>query len=452
MMTLTMSSNDKIVNDCLPPSIAEVTSRRIDSAVGKFLQSSRFLNTNACKALPQFHRTELVFGKLLGKGGFSQAFEITTFCPNGENTGHLSSEQQVARDKLIVEAQRKTKGKSTFAVKHIQSKFLNDPSKFKDAAVDLVVEANFLASINHPNILSIKGWAIGGAWAYSSGKFDDFFIIMDRMEETLDHRIKNWEQQLKRYKQPSLEKLAKNGQIQALLFAGRLKIAGDIAGALSYLHRNGIIYRDLKPSNIGFDGDGNVKLFDFGLSREMPEDAKDMGDVYKMSGRVGTVRYMCPEVCKGESYNQKADCYSLSMVIWEIFALEKPFKTFTKGMHKRFVVENGDRPPLNPSWPYGVQALLLCAWSSNINFRPTMEQFHANLIQQLSELQMSSEADVELNVQLKTCVSKGKYEPPSRFKSNAMISARSVDTAETFMAFSGSDRSLHSVGVDVDLL
>jgi serine/threonine protein kinase len=58
--------------------------------------------------------------------------------------------------------------------------------------------------------------------------------------------------------------------MKELLFAGRLQVGRDIASALSYLHEHGVIYRDLKPGNIGFDANSVVKLFDFGLSRELP--------------------------------------------------------------------------------------------------------------------------------------------------------------------------------------
>jgi serine/threonine protein kinase len=433
-MPSTAILGDENIRDCLPPSLAERVSERIDYSVKKFLQTSRFVKTTGCRSLPQFHRDELLLGRLLGSGGFSQAFEIKEICPSYDNDDCLTLTQQDARTKLVGQSHRRSKGKNPFVVKHIQSKFLENPNRFRDAAVDLVVEANFLASINHPNILSIRGWALGGSSAFRAGKHDGFFILLDRLEETLDQRIKNWGQQLKRYKTPTLEKMATRGHMQKVLYNGRLSIARDIASALAYLHENGIIYRDLKPSNIGFDVDGNVKLFDFGLCREMPEDAMDMDDVYQMSGRVGTVRYMSPEVCKGEAYNQRADCYSLAMVVWEMFALEKPFKTFTKSMHRQLVVETGERPEMNPEWPYGIQALLHCSWSADIGIRPNMKQFHSILVQEILEL---SEKSYSIEVEaLKT----GDGNRGGMWaRSKAMSSTRSVDTADTTITFSDSD-------------
>ena len=65
---------------------------------------------------------------------------------------------------------------------------------------------------------------------------------------------------------------------------------------MSYLHQQQIIFRDLKPTNIGFDVRGDVKLFDFGLARFVSsEDEGDAGlNTYNISG-VGTPRYMAPE-------------------------------------------------------------------------------------------------------------------------------------------------------------
>jgi serine/threonine protein kinase len=440
MQSPVIDSENKL--DCLPPSIADLVSQRIESTVSAYLESSRFIKPQMCKTLPQFDRDELILGKLMGSGGFSQVFEVMAFCPSCEASDCLTLDQQDARKKISNQSRRRSKGKNPFVVKHIQSKFLVDTKRFKDAAIDLVVEANFLASIKHPNILSIKGWALGGSLAYSGGKHDGFFIVLDRLEETLDQRIRNWSQQLKRYKQPSLEKIAKEGKIQRLLFAGRLNIARDIASAIAYLHENGIIYRDLKPANIGFDVDGNVKLFDFGLSREMPEEAIDMDDKYEMSGRVGTVRYMCPEVCKSESYNQRADCYSLAMVVWEMFALEKPFQSFTKSMHRQLVVELGERPRLDSEWPCGVQALLHFAWSDDMSIRPSMKQFHSTIVQELSDLQGSSE--VACGVELMVAQSKLCRRTEDRGKSKVASSVRSVDTADTCITLSGSDPSIHS--------
>jgi serine/threonine protein kinase len=65
--------------------------------------------------------------------------------------------------------------------------------------------------------------------------------------------------------------------------------------ALHSIHCNSIIYRDLKPNNVGFDVRGDIKIFDFGLAVEFdPAKAKQNGK-YRLTGDTGTIRYMAPE-------------------------------------------------------------------------------------------------------------------------------------------------------------
>ena len=74
-------------------------------------------------------------------------------------------------------------------------------------------------------------------------------------------------------------------------YAARLELNWyEIASALAYLHDMGVIFRDLKPNNLGLI-DGHIQLFDFGLSREIPN-GHDLTNPYKMSGKVGTLRCM----------------------------------------------------------------------------------------------------------------------------------------------------------------
>ena len=105
----------------------------------------------------------------------------------------------------------------------------------------------------------------------------------------------------------------------------------EVICALECLHSHNIIFRDLKPDNVGFDVRGDVKIFDFGLSRVMPSDCNTYDEVFEMSG-AGSPRYMAPEVM-GEypRYNLKADVYTYSILMWEILALKKPY-AFARSM------------------------------------------------------------------------------------------------------------------------
>ncbi|EGG06842.1 uncharacterized protein MELLADRAFT_35870 [Melampsora larici-populina 98AG31] len=94
----------------------------------------------------------------------------------------------------------------------------------------------------------------------------------------------------------------------------------QISTGLSVLHLSKIIYRDLKPENILLTSDGNIKLADFGLSK----------DVSTSNGRTnsvcGTVNYLAPEVICGESYSYSIDWYSLGVLLHQLYTGELPYE------------------------------------------------------------------------------------------------------------------------------
>jgi serine/threonine protein kinase len=85
-----------------------------------------------------------------------------------------------------------------------------------------------------------------------------------------------------------------------------------VCDALKYLHKNNIIYRDLKPANVGFDDSGVVKMFDFGLARHMDDCERAIA---------GSLRYMAPETMLGEGSDAKSDVYSFGILLYEVVTL-----------------------------------------------------------------------------------------------------------------------------------
>lgn len=246
----------------------------------------------------------------------------------------------------------------------------NDSADFCMAAADLVVESQFLCSLNHKNILKIRGWSAGGINAYADGSHDGFFLILDRVYDTLDKRIESWRKQFKALQKrctPQVLAIAKRHHMRRAT-----RIARQVADALDYLHSKGIVFRDLKPNNIGFDENGTVKLFDFGLAREMPE--TDSDDVYKMSGVAGTQRYMAPEVALSRKCNQKVDTYSWAMLYWSCLTLEKPYAGIDKTTHRSIVCKLGQRPSLEGGIPKSIQNLLKQSWAQDVASRLTMPE------------------------------------------------------------------------------
>jgi serine/threonine protein kinase len=251
---------------------------------------------------------------------------------------------------------------------------------------DIQSEAFILSQISHTNIIKVHGCALP---AGSNHERNQYFLILDRLDETMMDRLEKWKSQARRWSNPILTGILDgNGHRRKHFLAERLQVATEIATALEYLHENRIIYRDLKPGNLGFcPKTGQVILFDFGLARRLPEETfKVVNDTYKMTGKVGTYRYMANEVARGRTYNELADVYSFSMVFWHLLALEKPFKTMNKQVYNVLVTRGGERPPIDSHWPRAISQLLKKAWSPDICDRPSMTEIIALLKGVMMEL------------------------------------------------------------------
>jgi hypothetical protein len=118
---------------------------------------------------------------------------------------------------------------------------------------------------------------------------------------------------------------------------GRLKpkeaarIASEIAGALAYAHRAGVIHRDLKPENVLLDAQGGVHLVDFGLSRLVnvsPGEASTR--LTRTDVILGTYEYMAPEQRRGErQLDGRADVFALGVILYEMLTGSLPLGRFT---------------------------------------------------------------------------------------------------------------------------
>ncbi|KAL0241915.1 hypothetical protein I308_106089 [Cryptococcus tetragattii IND107] len=115
------------------------------------------------------------------------------------------------------------------------------------------------------------------------------------------------------------------------------RLLRQVLSALAHMASLGIVHRDLKPSNILLDGDGNVKIADFGLSTsEMTAIEIASGQIASpvdnidQTSNIGTSLYIAPEVAISRSYNEKADMYSLGIIFFEMCY---PFKTAMERVH-----------------------------------------------------------------------------------------------------------------------
>jgi serine/threonine protein kinase len=118
-------------------------------------------------------------------------------------------------------------------------------------------------------------------------------------------------------------------QESRLPVAEAVRIAREVAGALEYAHRRGVVHRDIKPENLLLDAGGGIQVGDFGIGRVF--DASSLEDTLTRSGvLIGTPAYMSPEQALGErTLDGRTDIYGLGCVLYEMLAGEPPYPAAT---------------------------------------------------------------------------------------------------------------------------
>ena len=95
--------------------------------------------------------------------------------------------------------------------------------------------------------------------------------------------------------------------------------ARQILAAIRFAHRHGIVHRDIKPHNVLVDGEGRLKVTDFGIARAGVSQMTEAGSI------IGTAQYLSPEQAKGAPVDQTSDLYSVGVVLYELLTGEVPF-------------------------------------------------------------------------------------------------------------------------------
>jgi tetratricopeptide (TPR) repeat protein len=178
----------------------------------------------------------------------------------------------------------------------------------------LIREARAASALNHPNIVTV--YDIG-----SEAGVD--FISMEYVEG---------------------QSLAQVIQGKGLPLERALDYAIAIADALVRAHAAGVIHRDLKPGNIMVTGDGQVKLLDFGLARQLNPADGETSTLTGVGVIAGTPHYMSPEQARGSKVDARSDLFSLGAVLFEMIAGRRPFEGDTPSHAMMCVLEKQPAP------------------------------------------------------------------------------------------------------------
>ena len=136
-----------------------------------------------------------------------------------------------------------------------------------------------------------------------------------------------------------------------------------------------MLHRDLKPKNIGFDRNGILKVFDFDVSRVVPYSKEGDDKCFHLTAKIGSLRYMSPEVSQGRPYNLKADVYSFGLLVYRILSLKTPYQGMSREDMNLKVMTNGQRPSIPKALKKSpcLSTFLQSCWSERISERPNMK-------------------------------------------------------------------------------
>jgi len=178
----------------------------------------------------------------------------------------------------------------TVAIKSIRLTELTDESERERLRERLFREAQSAGILSHPGIVTIYDIAESDGMAY---------IFMEFVNG------------------PPLEKMLKHEQTPDK--ETLLSIFRQVAAALDYAHKKGIVHRDIKPANIMIHEDGSAKVTDFGVAKILSQSMTVAGTM------MGTPSYMSPEQIQGGEISGRTDQFSLAVIAYEVLTGEKPF-------------------------------------------------------------------------------------------------------------------------------
>ncbi len=213
------------------------------------------------------------------------------------------------------------------AVKILKEEFLaNDEftRRFKN-------ESKAIAILSHPNIVKVYDVSFGDRMQYIVMEYIDGITLKEYIDQQKEFKWK-----------------------EAVHFTVQ------ILRALQHAHDKGIVHRDIKPHNIMLLPDGTIKVTDFGIARFSRQDIRTTRSTDKA---IGSVHYISPEQARGEITDEKADIYSVGVMLYEMLAGKLPFEADSAVSVAIMQLQAEAKPPreINPAIPEGLEDITLKA-------------------------------------------------------------------------------------------
>ncbi len=198
-------------------------------------------------------------------------------------------------------------------------------------------ESKAIAVLSHPNIVRVYNVSFGDRLQYIVMEYVDGITLKEYIEQ---QGVVNWKE--------------------------AVHFMGQILAALQHAHDKGIVHQDIKPQNIMLLQDGTIKVTDFGIARFSRMDSKTTSE-----NAIGSVHYISPEQARGEMTDDKADIYSVGVVMYEMLTGQLPFQSDSAVSVAIMQLQQDPKRPreIIPTLPLGLEQITIRAMQKNPNDR-----------------------------------------------------------------------------------